>query len=111
MTTFFHLHQKSDDMIVLRRPDDDFVLVDQAFFKIVSVEMIKPPRQKPVVSTDPDYPFVESIEKLDSAIDADQAFKLHAPKLKAGAQFHHRVYMVRWTGEPSPGGPHFRIDP
>jgi hypothetical protein len=110
MTTIFNLQQKSDNELVLDRPHDDFVLVAQEPFSILRVEMIKPTPKSPVKVTDADYPFVRPLAEKVTTKDADGAFRLQAPKLKAGAQFHHRVYMIRWSEAPM-GGPHFRIDP
>lgn len=110
MTTIFNLQQKSDNELVLDRPHDDFVLVAQEPFSILRLDMIKPTPRNQLAATDADYPFVEALAGKVTTKDADGAFRLHAPKLKAGDQFHHRVYMIQWSGTPA-GGPHFRIDP
>jgi hypothetical protein len=110
MPTLFNLHQKCDDEVVLLRPHDDFVLMDQDNFIIVGVDMLEPTTRPDVSSTDRDYPFERPIEG-QAKMDHDRVFKLRAPKLKAGDMFRRRLYMLRWEGSLKTDGPHFRIDP
>jgi hypothetical protein len=110
MLTVFNFRQKSEGVIELRRPHDDFVLTDQDPFKIIGVDMVEPSHKSSLSSTDPDYPFETPIE-ADAKKDKDALFKVHTPKLKADEKFRGRLYMILWQGALGTSGPHFRIDP
>jgi hypothetical protein len=105
-----NLHQGVHDAVVLSRPNDDLLLVDQDAFVIVGLIMLEP-ALRIVAPGDPDDPFVTPIHGLRGQQGGNAMFSLQAPHLRPDPQFHGRLYMIHWQGTAKTLGPHFRIDP